>query len=158
MKTTTTIIAAFIFLLGFTANAQNETLIAANNANAVVFAKKMEATVLSNTQMREMQLNDLSLVVLDARNRDAFNIGTIKQAKFIGDDISIEKIWMLSRDASVVIFGNDIKKNKEISSMLLEKGFSKVYFLHGTLSGLANQGISIKGNAAKSDRKAKSSK
>jgi rhodanese-related sulfurtransferase len=159
MKTKSTLFAAVLIFFGFTAFAQNEKLIAENNSKVVfVPSELLEAHNLTLDQLRSMQLSDESLVVLDTRSRDAFDAGTIKNAKFIGDDLNIEKIWMLHRDASIVIFGNDAQKTKEVSSLLLEKGFHNVFYLQSSLSELSKQGIEIRGNAARSDKRAKNSK
>jgi len=161
MNAKTIFTATLIMLFGAGMNAQNESVALANVnlANAVMSSEnKAEAAVLTNIQMRNIQAENEMLVVLDTRNHEAFDLGTISRAKFMGEQFTIEKIWMLDRALPVVIFGNDNDKNKEICGLLFEKGFTKVYYLYGTLTELAEQGVAISGDAAKSDKKAKSKK
>jgi hypothetical protein len=156
MKTKFSILSAMLLFIGFSAFAQHDKLIAEHSSNiSFVPVKVLEAPMLSMEQLRNMQMTDLSLVVLDTRCREAFDAGSVKQARFIGDDLNIEKIWMLQRDASIVIYGNNISKTKEVSNLLLEKGFHNVFYLQSSLSDLSKQGIEIRGKASKSDKKAK---
>ncbi len=111
-----------------------------------------DAAVLSAIQMKELQKAEPMTAVLDTRCREAYELGKVYRAKHMGQEFSLEKIWMLNRDNPIIVYGDDVEKNQETCKLLMEKGFKKVFFLNDTLGELELQGVNVEGDSVKSDK------
>lgn len=109
--------------------------------------------VITAIQLTNLQKSDKTVTVLDTRIQEAYDLARIKDARYLGTEFTVEKIWMLNRNAPVVVYGEDAEVSQSIGQQLLEKGFKNVSFLNGSLTDLEEEGIVVEGDVVKSDRK-----
>ena len=93
-----------------------------------------EIPVITALQLESLQKQAEVLTILDSRIKAAYDLGHLKSARHLGEDFSIEKVWMLNRTAPVVIYGDNIELSQEIGKQLLDKGFQNVSYLNGSLA------------------------
>ncbi len=137
--------------------AQNEVVAKVNVANPVNQLIEDEVShkipVITATQLQQFQNNQSELTILDTRVKDAYDLGHVQEARHLGSKFCQEKVWMLNRQALIIVHGDDLETSEEIGKQLLEIGFKNVHFLNGSLADLEQEGIVIEGDISKSDRK-----
>lgn len=72
------------------------------------------------------------LVILDARSKKAYNISHLEKARFAGyKDFSIENIWSLHKNHTIVIYSKAGIHSEQISKRMMNMGFKDVRNLYG---------------------------
>jgi rhodanese-related sulfurtransferase len=152
-----TLLLFAILLISATSWAQTETIAKVNVKSPINQLIEEETSqqipVITATQLNNLQMNGDRVTILDTRVKAAYDIGHIKSAKYLGTEFSVEKVWMLNRNAPVVVYGDDVEASQTIGKQLLEKGFTNVNYLNGSLTDLEQEGIIVEGETVKSDRK-----
>lgn len=110
--------------------------------------------IITCQELRNIQENGRpKLAILDARNKRAFNVSHIKNAKRVGyDDFSIERVWFIDTEILIVIYCEDGRKSENIALELKKIGFTRIRNLYGSIYEWSKQGLPIvnkKGNRTK---------
>lgn len=146
-----------ILFLGNTVFAQSETIANVEVKSPINQLIEEEIThkipVITAIQLTNLQKSDKTVTILDTRIQQAYDLAHIKDARYLGTEFNVEKVWMLNRNAPVVVYGEDAEVSQSIGEQLLEKGFKNVNFLNGSLTDLEEEGIIVEGDITKSDRK-----
>jgi rhodanese-related sulfurtransferase len=85
--------------------------------------------------------NGEKIIIIDARSKEEYNISHIQNSRRTGyDDFSIERIWMVSRKARIVVYSAHRNRSTVLAQYLKLMGFSDVQVLEDGLIGWKNEG------------------
>lgn len=85
-------------------------------------------------------VNDDSVVFLDTREKDEYNVSHIPGAMFVGyDDFDWDKVENLDRSKTVIVYCSIGVRSQNIGKELKEKGFTDVKNLYGGIFLWADQ-------------------
>ncbi len=90
-----------------------------------------------------------SVVFLDARKREEYEISHIPHALWVGfgNDLDLSPIENLARDTPIVIYCSVGYRSDKVGRILTEKqGFEQVENLYGSIFEWANQGLPLENN------------
>lgn len=80
------------------------------------------------------------IAIIDARSAEEYDVSHINKSRRVGfEDFSIERIWMVSRDARVVIYSANKNRSTIVAQYLQLMGFSDVQVLEDGLIGWKNE-------------------
>ena len=90
----------------------------------------------------ELKQKDFSRIfLLDAREKEEYNVSTIPQSIHIGyDDFSIKSIAHLPKNGEIVIFCSIGYRSEKIGEKLMKAGFTNIRNLYGSIFAWANAG------------------
>lgn len=92
---------------------------------------QLDVPVITCEQLKLMQQSSRGVVVLDIRSREEYNTSHIINAFWIGfDDFSIERIWAVDRNKTVVVYGSNGEQSEQIAQKLYRYGFKDVRNLY----------------------------
>ena len=75
-----------------------------------------------------------SLILLDARSLEQYEAGHIPKARRVGfDDFGPEKVWMLDREAEIIVYCTVSRKSEAVAAYLQDMGFKRVRNLYGSV-------------------------
>lgn len=84
--------------------------------------------------------NDETILFLDARERNEYEVSHIKNAKFIGyKDVDLDAILLLPKTTEIVVYCSVGYRSGKITEQLMEHGFSNVRNLYGGIFEWSNQ-------------------
>jgi rhodanese-related sulfurtransferase len=94
------------------------------------------------------------IVLLDARSKEAYDISHLPNARRVGfDDFGPEKVWMLKRDAEVVVYCSAGTRSERVGKYLEMMGFTNVRNLYGSIyEWTNNDGEIVDKNNQKTNR------
>lgn len=79
-------------------------------------------------------------VLLDARERNEFDVSHIENARWVGyDDFSLERVAGIPKDTSIVVYCSVGYRSEKVTQQLLEAGFTDVQNLYGGIFEWTNQ-------------------
>jgi rhodanese-related sulfurtransferase len=79
------------------------------------------------------------ITLIDARSKKEYDVSHINNSKRIGyEDFSIQRIWMVPRDAQIVIYSTNKARSTTVAQYLKLIGFSAVQVLEDGLIGWKN--------------------
>lgn len=97
--------------------------------------------------------NHEPVIILDARNQRSFEKSHIIGAKRVGnEDFSVERVWTIDRNSSIVVYGDNGVNSEDVGTLLLQMGFKDVSNLYGSIQEWANYGgelVNVEGKATK---------
>ena len=92
----------------------------------------------------ELHKNREDYVVLDAREREEFEVSHLNDALFIGyNDFDYTMIADIAKDRPIVIYCSIGYRSEKIGEKLKRSGFSNVYNLYGSIFEWVNRGYPI---------------
>jgi rhodanese-related sulfurtransferase len=91
------------------------------------------------------QVTDISKYqILDAREKDEFEVSHLPGAKWIGyDTFDLKNVAMLEKNQPVLIYCTVGARSQEIGKKLQEAGFTKVFNLYGGIIQWSNEGRNL---------------
>lgn len=120
------------------------------------FDKKISRTIsfsvptISPDELKEM---GTSILLLDTRKEEEYNISHIPNAEYIGyKNFDATKLKDIPKDRPIVLYCSIGYRSEKIGEKLQKMGFAKVYNLYGSIFEWVNQGNSVvdkDGNATK---------
>ena len=141
----------FILFLAFgnSAWAQNDlaTLLERYNSHSIPYISVQELSLLKQ---------DPSLIILDAREKDEFEISRIQDAVFVGySDFSAEEVSQLfnNKNVPVVVYCSLGIRSEKISEKLKKEGFTNVRNLYGGIFEWKNNGFPVYNSEGKQTEK-----
>ncbi|BDS13695.1 rhodanese-like domain-containing protein [Aureispira anguillae] len=91
--------------------------------------------------------------ILDARSKEEYNISHIENAKRTGyKDFSVERVWMVDRQARVIVYSSNQKRGYLVAQYLKLMGFIDVQILENGLIGWKNTGHEVFDKDGKTDK------
>jgi len=106
-----------------------------------------------NIQISNITTGELSAVIkdgrekifiLDARNKEEYNVSHIKNAKRCGyNDFSVERIWMVDRKARVIVYSITGERGMIVAQYLKLMGFVDIQSLQGSIITWKNEGYEV---------------
>lgn len=154
------ILSLTAFLFVYTLQAQTDpfanNLTAAtedSNTNNIVqkIAVKEDVTiqVANATEIRILRDEQpYQTVLLDTRSKSEYTTFKISGARWIGDEFSAQKVWMLHRNSTIIIYGNTFT-DESVSDFCLKMksmGFEDVRAYSGGIIDWINEGHEVVNN------------
>jgi rhodanese-related sulfurtransferase len=82
--------------------------------------------------------------ILDAREKEEFNVSHIPGARYIGyDHFKLMELENLDKSKPVVVYCSIGYRSEKVSEILKQAGFKKVYNLYGSIFAWANAGLPL---------------
>lgn len=112
------------------------------------FEQKIDA-LLSETipfvYVEELKQKSLdNIILLDARELEEYEVSHIPNAKFIGYDSPVfTSLDNVSTDKEIIVYCSIGYRSEKIAEQLMERGFTKVHNLYGSIFEWVNQGQEI---------------
>ena len=83
-------------------------------------------------------------IVLDARERDEFEVSHLKNARFVGyKNFEITAVNDLSKSTPIAIYCSVGKRSETVEKKLMKAGYNNVYNLYGGIFEWVNQGHAV---------------
>jgi rhodanese-related sulfurtransferase len=80
------------------------------------------------------------IAIIDARSKEEYDVSHINKSRRVGyEDFSIERIWMVSRDARVIVYSANKTRSTIVAQYFKLMGFSDVQVLEDGLIGWKNE-------------------
>jgi rhodanese-related sulfurtransferase len=103
--------------------------------------------------VRADSANLSSAVLLDAREKDEFEVSTIKDAIWVGyDDFELSQVDTLNRDQEIIVYCSVGYRSSKIGIRLKEAGFNNVKNLNGGIFLWVNEGRPIYNDSTITDK------
>ncbi|CAN0046867.1 unnamed protein product [Chrysoparadoxa australica] len=124
-------------------------------SNCVVFAQnpdgfekmadRMASKDVPLLTVDELTLSD-SIILLDAREKEEFDISHIPGAIWVGyDDFDLKRVEQVNRDKKVIVYCSVGYRSGKVGEELLDAGFKQVYNLYGGMFAFVNNGQTVVG-------------
>lgn len=98
-----------------------------------------ESVAQIDTDRLELELKKKNLILLDAREKEEFEVSHLKDAKWIGfDDFSIDRVKNINKDSEIVVYCSVGKRSENILKKLKENGFANVRNYRGGIFDWVN--------------------
>ena len=96
------------------------------------------------TARKYLQLNSDSVVVLDARENEEFNVSHLRYARNVGYIwFDMRDIYDIPADKTIVIYCSVGNRVQRIAQLLIRSGYRKVYNLYGGIFEWVNEGYPV---------------
>lgn len=103
-------------------------------------APKIEATTLNKA-------NASSIIYLDAREKEEFDVGHIKGAIHIGyDNFELSNLPSIKKGETIIVYCSVGYRSEKIAEQLIQNGFSQTKNLLGGIFGWINSGYPVYDN------------
>ena len=129
-------------------NAQNS--IATNEVNWVEdkhFDKKIKQYLnldIPIISVTELQNNIVDYTILDAREKEEYDVSHIPNAQYIGyNQLENEVLTDIPKDGKVVLYCSIGYRSEKIGEKLRKKGFTNVHNLYGSIFEWVNQDYEV---------------
>jgi len=98
------------------------------------------SSILTKELATTLQAEDKKQVtIIDARSKKEYDVSHINHSKRIGyEDFSIQRVWMVPRDAQIVIYSTNKNRSTTVAQYLTLIGFSNIQVLGDGLIGWKN--------------------
>jgi len=105
-------------------------------------------------ELKKVEDTSKSLLILDAREKEEYNVSHIKNAKYVGyDNFKISSLKGVSKDTYIVIYCSVGYRSEKIGEKLKQKGFKKVMNLQGGIFDWVNSGYLVYDNEGNQTKK-----
>ncbi len=136
------IILFLAFVIGSTVTAQNV------RSTNPTFEKRIDWLLSESVPFKYVsQLNDELLkefVVLDAREKEEYDISHIEGARYIGyDHPEFSSVFNVDKDTPLLVYCSIGYRSEKVGEKLRKQGFKNVYNLYGSIFEWVNQGKPI---------------
>ena len=85
--------------------------------------------------------NKEDYILLDAREREEYNVSHIKDARYIGyKNLNIKELNTIPKDKKIVLYCSIGYRSEKIGERLQKMGYTQVFNLYGSIFEWANQG------------------
>jgi rhodanese-related sulfurtransferase len=131
-----------LVFLCFTINLPSYSQVTSKSFNILLKSMLKKTVPVISVQELIPQLNQV--VLLDAREKEEFEVSHIKNAKHIGfNDFDIENLAYLPKDTPIVIYCSIGVRSEKIGERLKKEGFSNLKNLYGSIFEWVNQGQTV---------------
>jgi rhodanese-related sulfurtransferase len=102
------------------------------------------ADVPTITSKKYLQLNSDSVVVLDAREKEEFEVSHLRHARNVGYIwFDMRDIYDIPTDKTIVIYCSVGNRAQRIAQLMMRAGYKKVYNLYGGIFEWVNEGYPV---------------
>jgi len=107
-------------------------------------ANKMAKGKVKDIQVDELKETKDQYILLDAREKQEYDISHIDGAIWVGyDDFNLDRLADISKEAKVVTYCSVGYRSERIGEKLQKAGFSNVQNLHGSIFKWMNKGYPV---------------
>jgi len=97
--------------------------------------------------VNEVDTSDQTIVFLDAREQDEYNVSHIKNARHVGyKDLNLDGILRLPKSTEIIVYCSVGYRSGKVTKKLEEAGFENVKNLYGGLFEWSNQEMPLVDN------------
>ncbi len=122
------------------------------------FDKKISQTIsfsvptISPKELAEKEED--KIYILDAREREEYDVSHIPNAQFIGyDNFDVSTIKNIPKNAPIVVYCSIGYRSEKIGEQLQKNGYSNVSNLYGSIFEWMNQGFPVENNDGETTQK-----
>ncbi len=102
----------------------------------------------------EVDQTDPSIVYLDAREKNEYNVSHIKNAVWVGyDDFKMERLPEMDKADKIIVYCSVGYRSEKVSEKLVKAGYDNVFNLYGSIFEWVNQGYPVYDNQGKQTTK-----
>ncbi len=103
--------------------------------------------------VHELQLRQPSVVLLDVREREEFDVSHLPGATYLGyKNLNEQTIQQLPKDTTIVLYCSVGYRSEKIGELLQKRGYQNVYNLYGSIFEWANNGYPLVNAAGQSTK------
>ena len=105
---------------------------------------KHTVPLISVQQLKYELESDSTIVILDAREKNEYNVSHIKNARYVGyDDFNIKSVSDISKDAKIIVNCSVGYRSERIGEKLKKANYTNVSNLYGGIFSWVNQGYPV---------------
>ena len=107
--------------------------------------KKFNTESVPYITVNELASSLDNFIILDARERNEYNVSHISNAHFIGyKSFTMESLKDIPKDQKVVVYCSLGVRSEDIAEQLVKAGYTEVYNLYGGIFKWKNQNLTIR--------------
>ncbi|MFB0946802.1 MAG: rhodanese-related sulfurtransferase [Spirosomataceae bacterium] len=107
-----------------------------------------EIPTVSVSELAKEKLD--KLILLDAREKEEYNVSHLKNARWIGyDDFNMQRVSSINKDSPIIIYCSIGVRSEKIGKRLQDAGFTNVRNLYGSIFEWVNQDNPVYDNSGK---------
>lgn len=111
-----------------------------------------EVSTVSVAELAKENLN--TLVLLDAREKEEYNVSHLRNARWVGyNDFNMQRVSGIPKGAPIVIYCSIGVRSEKIGKRLKDAGFTNVRNLYGSIFEWVNQDNPVYDNSGKRTNK-----
>ncbi len=105
---------------------------------------KVKLTTIEPYDLKSLIDTRNRMFLIDPREQNEFEISHLKGSKRVGyNNFSVEKVWMLDRNTTIILCGLDDQRVKHVGAYLKMMGFLDVRTISGNIIGWVNAGYPL---------------
>ena len=105
---------------------------------------KHTVPLISVQQLKYELESDSTIVILDAREKNEYNVSHIKNARYVGyDGFNIKSVSDISKDAKIIVNCSVGYRSERIGEKLKKANYTNVSNLYGGIFSWVNQGYPV---------------
>jgi len=110
--------------------------------------------LISVQKLKKVEETKKPLLILDAREKNEYNVSHIKNAKYVGyDNFKIKNLKSIDKETTIVVYCSVGYRSEKVGEKLKKAGFKKVMNLQGGIFDWVNQGYTVYDNDGKETKK-----
>ena len=99
-----------------------------------------EVPVISVPELAFKLDRDSSIILLDAREKNEYDVSHLKNANYVGySGFKMKNIPEVSKDATIIVYCSIGARSEDIAKRLKDKGYENVFNLYGGIFEWVNQ-------------------
>ncbi len=133
------LLAIFILVASFGCTSAQEKPGVGSSAYDLMLQGLLDRDVseVSVEQLRETAPNYL---LLDAREKNEFEVSHIKDARWVGyDDFNLDRVSDIPKDSSIVVYCSVGYRSEKVTQQMRDAGFTNVHNLYGGIFEWSNR-------------------
>ena len=100
--------------------------------------------LISVEEFRKIERTKNSFLILDAREKDEYEVSHIKNAKYVGyDDFKIERLMGANKETTIFIYCSVGYRSEKVGEKLKREGYKNVFNLKGGIFDWVNSGYPL---------------
>ncbi|MCO6501020.1 MAG: rhodanese-like domain-containing protein [Vicingus serpentipes] len=100
--------------------------------------------IISVQNLKKVENTKKPLVILDAREKNEYNVSHIKKAQYVGyDHFNIKSLKAIDKESTIVVYCSVGYRSEKIGEKLKRAGFNKVLNLQGGIFEWVNEGYPV---------------
>jgi rhodanese-related sulfurtransferase len=110
--------------------------------------------LISVEKLKQVEKTKSPLLIIDAREKEEYNVSHIKGAKYVGyDNFKASTLKEIDKETTIVVYCSVGYRSEKVGEKLKRIGFSKVMNLQGGIFDWVNSGYPVYDNNGKETKK-----
>ena len=141
-----------LFYLGFVLTAISQNYASFDEMKASIVSKTIP--LISVEELKKTEKTRTSFLILDAREKNEYDISHIKKAKFVGyDNFNLSEWKNIDKETIIIVYCSVGYRSEKVGEQLKKAGFNKVLNLKGGIFDWVNSGFPVYDNGGNETKK-----